>query len=137
MITQLFRILLVKGFLLRTIKCFLSNDTYVWYEEALKSLDHQENPVASEFLPQVRHFLVSTWYRQLRIKTQDHIESDTAPILSLAPKPNTAVYVDWLRHGPPLKYLCGWLSISVAAYPARFSAFGYSKNAIALSTRLS
>ena len=33
--------------------------------------------------------------------------------------------------------ICGWLSISVAAYLARFSAFGYSKNAIALATRLS
>ena len=28
--------------------------------------------------------------------------------------------------------ICGWLSISVAAYLAKFSAFGYSKNAIAL-----
>ena len=28
--------------------------------------------------------------------------------------------------------ICGWLSISVAAYLATLSAFGYSKNAIAL-----
>lgn len=69
---------------------FLSDNTYVWCEEALKSHDHQGNPVASEFLPQVRHFLVPTWYRQLRIKTRDHIKSGAVPILSLAPKPDTA-----------------------------------------------
>lgn len=36
---------------------FLSDDTYVWYEKALKSLIIiKEIPAASEFLPQVRHF---------------------------------------------------------------------------------
>lgn len=69
---------------------FLSDHTYAWCEEALKSLNHQESPVASEFLPQVCCFLVLAWYRQLRIKIREHIESGAAPILSLAPKPDTA-----------------------------------------------
>ena len=30
------------------------------------------------------------WYRQLRIKTRDHIESGDAPTLCIAPKPDTA-----------------------------------------------
>lgn len=46
--------------------------------------------MASEFLPHTRHFLVPTWYRQLRIKTRDHIESGENPKLSLAPKPDTS-----------------------------------------------
>jgi len=33
---------------------------------------------------------VPAWYRQLRIKARDHIESGEAPILSIAPKPDTA-----------------------------------------------
>lgn len=56
----------------------------------MKSLNHQGDPAASEFLPQVRHFLVPTWYRQLRIKARDPIESGAARVLSLAPKPDTA-----------------------------------------------
>jgi hypothetical protein len=33
---------------------------------------------------------VPAWYRPLRIKVRDHIESGEAPILSIAPKPDTA-----------------------------------------------
>lgn len=71
-------------------KAFLSDDTYVWCDEALKSLNHQGDPAAREFLPQVRHFLVPTWYRLLRIKARDHIKSGAAPVLSLAQKPDIA-----------------------------------------------
>lgn len=69
---------------------FLSDNTYIWCEEALKSLHHPENPVASEFLSYVCHFLVPAWCHQLRIKIRDYIESGAAPILSLAPKLDTA-----------------------------------------------
>lgn len=68
----------------------MSDETYAWCDEALKSLNHQADPATSEFLPQVRHFLVPTWYRQLCIKARDHIKSGAAPVLSLAPKPDTA-----------------------------------------------
>ena len=53
-------------------------------------LHHPIQPAANEFLPQIRHFLVPTWYRQLRIEVRNHIESGTAPLLSLAPKPDTS-----------------------------------------------
>lgn len=56
----------------------------------MKSLNHQGDPPASEFPPKVRHFLVPMWYRQLRIKARDHIESSAAPVLSLASKPDIA-----------------------------------------------
>ena len=46
--------------------------------------------MASEFLPHTRHFLVPPWYRQLRQKTRDHIESGENPKLSLASKPETS-----------------------------------------------
>ena len=55
----------------------------------LSSLDYHGTPAANEFLPHVWHFLVPTWYRQLRILTRNHIESGEAPILSLALKPET------------------------------------------------
>ena len=71
------------------IKVIMSQK-YVWCDEALKSLNHQGDPAASEFFPQVRHFLVATWYRQLRIKARDHIKRGAAPVLSLAPKPDIA-----------------------------------------------
>ena len=66
---------------------FPSDDTITCCETALLYLDHERTSAASEFLPQVWHFLVPTWYRQLQIKTQDHIESGEASILSLALKP--------------------------------------------------
>lgn len=69
---------------------FLSDETYTWCEESLRVLNHPEIPAASEFLPHVRHFLVPTWYRQLRIKARHHIENGEQPILSLAPKPDTS-----------------------------------------------
>jgi len=69
---------------------FLSDDTFTWCEEALRSLGHRGQPTANEFLPHVRHFLVPSWYRQLRIKARNHIESGVAPALSIAPRPNTA-----------------------------------------------
>lgn len=69
---------------------YLSDDTLAWCEEALRSLGHAGNPSANEFLPHVRHFLVPSWFRQLRIKARDHIESGEAPQLSVAPKPDTA-----------------------------------------------
>lgn len=46
--------------------------------------------MANEFLPHVRHFLVPSWYRQLRVKARSHIESGVAPVLSIAPRPDTA-----------------------------------------------
>ena len=69
---------------------YLSDDTLAWCQEALLSLGHSGNPSANEFLPHVRHFLVPTWFRQLRIIARDHIESGEAPALSIAPKPDTA-----------------------------------------------
>ncbi len=53
------------------------------------ALNHSGTPISSEFLLQIRHFLVPVWYRQLRIKIRNHIESTEVPILSLAPKPDT------------------------------------------------
>lgn len=53
------------------------------------SRGHQENPAANEFFPQVRHFQILGWYCQLRVKARNHIESSLAPMLSLAPKPDT------------------------------------------------
>jgi hypothetical protein len=53
-------------------------------------LDHAGTPSANEFLPSIRHFLVPTWFRQLRIKARTHIESGEGPTLSIAPKPDTA-----------------------------------------------
>jgi hypothetical protein len=47
-------------------------------------------PSTNEFLPSVRHFLVPTWFRQLRVNTRAYIESGEAPTLSIAPKPDTA-----------------------------------------------
>jgi hypothetical protein len=38
----------------------------------------------------VRHFLVPTWFRQLRVKARAHIESGEGPTLSIAPKPDPA-----------------------------------------------
>ena len=57
--------------------------------EALQSLGHEGDPAANEFLPQIRHFLVPSWYRQLRIMARNHIAGGEAPTLSLAPKPDT------------------------------------------------
>jgi hypothetical protein len=68
----------------------LSANTLAWCEEALQALGHSGNPLANEFLPPSRHFLIPPWYRQLRIKARDHIESGEAPALSIAPKPPTA-----------------------------------------------
>lgn len=68
----------------------LLDDIYVWCKEVLKSLDHQRNSAPSKFFLQFCHFLVSILYRQLRIKARDHIKSGTAPMLSLAPKLDTA-----------------------------------------------
>jgi hypothetical protein len=39
-------------------------------------------------LPAQRHYLVPTWYRQLRRLARDHIESGEPPILAIAPKPD-------------------------------------------------
>ena len=72
---------------------YLSDDTLTWCEETLRSLGHTGNPSANEFLPQVRHFLVPAWFRQLRIKARTHIESGEAPQLSIAPKPDT--FAQW------------------------------------------
>jgi hypothetical protein len=69
---------------------YLSNETLTWCQKALQSLGQEGNPTANEFLPQIRHFLVPTWFRQLRIKARDHIDSGEAPVLSIAPKPDTA-----------------------------------------------
>lgn len=55
----------------------------------MQSLGHNGDPAANEFLPQIRHFLVPPWYRQLRIKARDHIHNGEAPVLSIAPKPDT------------------------------------------------
>jgi hypothetical protein len=62
----------------------------VWCKEALQALGHSGNPLAREFLPAIRHFLVPQWYRQLRVRAREHIESGEAPALSVAPKPSTA-----------------------------------------------
>lgn len=67
----------------------MSDVTYTWYEQNLIALNHSGTAISSEFLPQIRHFLVHVWYRQLRIKIRNHIESGEVPILSLAPKPDT------------------------------------------------
>ncbi len=67
----------------------MSNATYTWCEQSLIALNHSGTPISSEFLPQIRHFLVPVWYRQLRIKIRNHIESTEVPILSLASKPDT------------------------------------------------
>src|SRR5437763_11949488 len=68
---------------------YLSDETLTWCEEGLRSLGHAGNPSANEFLPHIRHFLVPMWYRQLRIKAREHIESGETPTLSTAPKPPT------------------------------------------------
>lgn len=68
----------------------MSNEGLAWCQEALQSLGHDGDPAANEFLPQIRHFLVPTWYRQLRIKARNHIHSGEAPVISITPKPNTA-----------------------------------------------
>jgi hypothetical protein len=68
----------------------LSEDTLTWCKEALQALGHSGSPLAKEFLPAVRHFLVPGWYRQLRIKAREHIERGDAPQLLIAPKPDTA-----------------------------------------------
>ena len=64
----------------------LTNDTLLWCKEAMLVVDHPSDPVASEFLSQVRHFLIPAWYCQLRVYTRNHIESGENPILALAPK---------------------------------------------------
>jgi hypothetical protein len=61
-----------------------------WCKETLQALGHSGSPLANEFLPAVRHFVVPRWYRELRIKAREHIESGEAPALSVAPKPPTA-----------------------------------------------
>jgi hypothetical protein len=38
----------------------------------------------------VRHFLIPSWYRQLRIKARDYIESGEGPTLLVSLKPDTA-----------------------------------------------
>ncbi len=68
---------------------YLSDETLTWCEQGLQSLGHAGNPSANEFLPHIRHFLVPAWYRQLRIKAREHIESGETPTLSIAPKPPT------------------------------------------------
>lgn len=69
---------------------YLSNETLDWCQQTLLALGHDGKPSANEFLPRVRHFLVPTWFRQLRIKARAHIESGELPTLSVAPKPDTA-----------------------------------------------
>lgn len=54
------------------------------------ALVHTGTPLANEFLPSIRHFLVPTWFRQLRVKARAHIESGECPTLSIALKPDTA-----------------------------------------------
>ena len=62
----------------------------MWLEKTLQSLGHSGNPLANEFLPHICHFLVPSWYRQLRIKARNHIESDEVLLLSIIPRPDTA-----------------------------------------------
>jgi hypothetical protein len=69
---------------------YLSNETLDWCQQTLVALGHAGTPSANEFLPSVRHFLVPTWFRQLRIKARVHIEGGETPTLSIAPKPDTA-----------------------------------------------
>jgi hypothetical protein len=57
----------------------------------LRSLGHSGIPLANEFLPSIRHFVVPTWFRQLRIKARNHIASGEFPALAIAPKPDTAL----------------------------------------------
>lgn len=59
-----------------------------WCERALQQLGHPQPPVANEFLPAIRRFLVPSWYRQLRILARQHIESGELPELAIAPKPD-------------------------------------------------
>lgn len=68
---------------------FLSSETLIWCKTTLASLGHVENPTANEFLPRIRQFLVPPWYRQLRIRVREHMESGEDPILSLVPKVDT------------------------------------------------
>jgi len=69
---------------------YLSDDSLTWCKGALQALGHSGTPLAKEFFPAIRHFLVPRWYRQLRIKAREHIESGDAPELLVAPKPDTA-----------------------------------------------
>jgi hypothetical protein len=62
----------------------------MWLKQTLQSLGHSGTPLANEFLPHIRHFLVPSWYRQLRIQARNHIESGKLPLLSIAPRPDTA-----------------------------------------------
>ena len=68
---------------------YLSDETLNWCQQNLIALGHSGTPQANEFLPSVRHFLVPTWFRQLRIKARAHLESGEAPTLLIAPKPDT------------------------------------------------
>lgn len=52
-------------------------------------LHHPIQLATNEFLPQIRHFFVPTWYHQLRIEVRNHNKSGTASLLFLAPKPDT------------------------------------------------
>jgi hypothetical protein len=54
----------------------------------MQQLGHSQPPLANEFLPAIRRFLVPSWYRQLRVLARDHIDSGEAPELAIAPKPD-------------------------------------------------
>jgi hypothetical protein len=64
----------------------------------MESLGHPSPAVANEFIPDTRYYLVPPFYRQLRIKAHDHIHSQQAPELALAPKAPDAEDLGWDVH---------------------------------------
>jgi len=67
---------------------YLSDETMRWCDRAMQQLGHPQPPLANEFLPAIRHFLVPPWYRQLRVLARDHIDGGEAPELAIASKPD-------------------------------------------------
>ena len=59
-----------------------------WCERAMDQLGHPQPPLANEFLPAIRRFLIPPWYRQFRILARDHIDGGEAPELAIASKPD-------------------------------------------------
>jgi hypothetical protein len=60
-----------------------------WCERALQQLGHPQQPLANEFLPAIRRFLIPGWYREFRVLARDHIESGELPVLAITLKPDS------------------------------------------------
>ncbi len=81
---------------------FLTDATLAWLQATMQELGHPQQAVANEFIPETRMYLIPPFYRQLRIKTRDHLRSKQAPELAVAPKAPDTEELGWNVHADVL-----------------------------------